>query len=117
MIGGVSRRCQRFDGPAIASDHTAVGKRDVGTKIEIGAGVEPAGFADMKRARQAMRTFGVNRSPGCCLDLGHGRRMVAMRVGDKNVGDGFAAHRIKQSRDVGIVIGAGIENGNFAAGR
>ena len=42
VVGGVSRRRQRFDGPAVAGHHTAVGERDVRTKIEIGTGVEPA---------------------------------------------------------------------------
>ena len=41
--------------------------------------------------------------------------MIAMGMGDENVRDGFAAHGIEQRRDMGIVIGAGIEDRDFAA--
>ncbi len=40
--------------------------------------------------------------------------MVAMRVGDKDMADGFTAHRVEQSCDVRVVIGTRIDNGNFA---
>ena len=108
-------RRQRLDGPAVAGHDFAVGERDVGAEIHVAAGVEPAGLADMQRPRRAMRAFGINRGAGRCLDLGHGGRMVAMGVGDENVGHGLAAHGIEQRRDMGVVVRAGIEDRDFAA--
>jgi len=36
--------------------------------------------------------------------------MVAMRMGNKNVGHGFAAHGVEQCRDMGGVVGARVDN-------
>ena len=41
--------------------------------------------------------------------------MVAMRVGDENMGDGLAAHGIEQCRDVGVVFGTGVDDRDLAA--
>ena len=41
--------------------------------------------------------------------------MIAVRVGDENMGDGLAAHGVKQRPDMRIVVGAGIEDRDFAA--
>ena len=57
----------------------------------------------------------VDLGAGRGLDLGHGRRMVAMGVGDKNVGDGLAAHGVEQRRDVRVVVRTRIEDRDFAA--
>ena len=38
-----------------------------------------------------------------------------MGVGDENVRHGFAAHRVEQRRDMGVVVGAGIEDRHLAA--
>ena len=97
------------------ADDRAVGERDIGAEIHVGGGVEPRGFADMQRPRRPVRAFGVHRGAGRRLDLGHGRRMVAMGVGDEDVGDGLAAHRVEQRGDMGVVVGAGIEDRDFAA--
>src|ERR1700720_3651116 len=37
-----------------------------------------------------------------------------MGVGDENVRDGFAAHRVEQRRHMGVVVGAGIEDRHLA---
>ena len=115
VVGRVSGRRHRFDGPAVAADHIAVGERDVGAEIHVGAGVEPARLADMQRPRQAVRALRENLRAGCGLDLGHGGGMIAMGVGDENVGDGLAAHGVKQRADMRIVVGAGIEDRDLAA--
>jgi hypothetical protein len=84
-------------------------------EIQIGAGIELGRFADMERARQTVRSLGVNRRAGCSLDFPRRGRMVAVGVGDENGGDSVAAHGVEQRCDVRIVVGAGIEDRDFAA--
>ena len=72
-------------------------------------------LADMKRPSQPMRPLRVDCGAGRRLDLGHRGRMIAMGVGDENMGDGLAAHRVEQRRDMGVVVGAGIEDRHLAA--
>ena len=110
MVGGVPGRRHRFDGPAVAGNDRAVGERDVRAEIKIGGGIEPRAFADMQRPRRTVRTLGIDRRAGLGLDLGHRRRMIAMGVGDENVGHGLAAHGVEQSGDMGVVVGAGIDD-------
>ena len=115
VIGGMAGRRHRFERPAVAADRLAVGERDVGTKIHVGRGVQPPRLADMQRPRQPVRTLRENLGSGRRLDLRHRRRMIAMGVGDENMRDGLAAHGVKQRGDMGIVVGAGIEDRDFAA--
>ena len=115
VVCRVPRRRHRLDAPAVAGDHFAIDQRDVRPEIHIGAGVEPAGFADMERPRRAMRALGVNRRAGRRFDLRHGGRMIAVRMGDENMRDRFAAHRVEDRGDVRGVVRAGIEDRDLAA--
>ena len=115
VIAGVARRRHRFERPAVAAHRLAIGERYVRAKVHVGRCVETVGLADMKRPRGAMRALRVNFCPGRRFDFRHCRRMIAMGMGDEDVADGFAAHRVKQRRDMGVVVGAGIEDGDFAA--
>ena len=115
VVGGVSRRGQRFKRPAVAAHGLAIGERDVGAEIHVGGSVEAARLADMQRPGEPVRAFGENFCAGRRLDLGHRRRMVAMGVGDEDVRHGLAAHRIEQRRDMGVVVRAGIEDRHLAA--
>ena len=115
VIGGVAGRCHRFHRPAFAAHDLAVGERNVGTEIHVGGGIEPAGFADMQRPRQPVRALREYLGAGRRLHLGRRRRMIAVGMGDENMGDGFAAHGIEQRRDMGVVVGAGIEDRDLAA--
>ena len=115
VIGGVAGRRHRFQRPAVAAHHLAVGKRDIGTEIHVGRRIEPTGLADMQRTGQPVRPLRVDCRAGRRLDLRHRRRMIAMSVGDENMGDGLVAHGIEQRSDMGVVIGAGIEDRHFAA--
>ena len=115
VIGGMARRRHRFQRPAVARHHLAVGERDVGAEIEVGGRIEPSRLADLERPRQPVRTLGEHLGAGRRFDFGHRGRMIAMGMGDENMGDGFAAHGVKQRADMRIVVGAGIENRDFAA--
>ncbi len=101
--------------PAVAADHLAVGERAVGPEVGVVGGFEPRPVADMQRARGAMRAFGQNQRAGRRLDRRHAGRMVAVGVGDENMRDGLAAHRVEQRRAVHGIVGAGIDDGDFAA--
>ena len=115
VVGRVSGRRHRFHGPAGAADLFAVGERDIGAEIHVGAGVEPARLADVQRTRQAVGALRINLGAGCGLDLGHGGGMIAVGVGDENVGDGLPAHGVEQRADMRVVIGAGVEDRDLAA--
>ena len=69
----------------------------------------------MERARRPMRSLRENHGAGRRLDACRRRRMVAVRVGHKNVRHSFAAHRIEQRRDVVVVERAGIDDGDMSA--
>ncbi len=98
--------------PAGAGDDVAVRQHGVGTEIKIAARLEPADLAGMQRPRSPVRTFGEHRRAGRRLDRRHGGRMVAMGVGDEDVGDGLAANGTEQSRDVPRVVRPGIDDGD-----
>jgi|SRR5215468_997249 hypothetical protein len=49
------------------------------------------------------------------LDLGRGRRMIAVRMGDKDVGNGFAAHGVQKRRDMRSILRPGIDNRHVVA--
>ena len=115
VVRGVARRRHRFERPAVARHHLAVAERDVGPEIKVGAGIEPVGLADMQWPRRAVRALRIDHGTGRGLDLRHGRRMIAMGVGDENMGHGFAAHRIEHRRDMGLVVRAGVEYRHLAA--
>ena len=100
VVGGVAGRRDRLERPAVAAHHLAVGERAVGTKIRVVAGVEPRRLADMQRPRGAMRAFGQTCAPVAALMRRHAGRMVAVGVGDEDVRDGLAAHRVEQRLDV-----------------
>ena len=46
-------------------------------------------------------------APVAALIARHRRRMIAMGMGDEDMGDGLAAHGVEQRRDMGLVIGPG----------
>ena len=116
MIGGVARRRHRFERPAVAAHDLAVGQRDVGPEIHIGRRIEPpGGLADVQRPRQPVRPLGEHFCAGRRLDLRHRRRVIAMRMGDENVGDGFVAHGIEQRRHMGVIVRSRVEDRHFAA--
>ncbi len=115
VIGGVAGRRHRFERPAVARHHLAVGERDIGPEIHVGRSIEPPGLADMQRPRQPVRALGEHFCAGRRLDLRHRRRVIAMRMGDENVGDGFVAHGIEQRRHMGVVVRPRIEDRHFAA--
>src|SRR5438874_3472771 len=68
----------------------------------------------MQRALGAMRAYVQHLRAGRGLDGGHGRRMVAMRMGDEDVRHGLTAHGIEQRRDVLWIVRAGIDDRDLA---
>ena len=93
----------------------AVGQRAVGPEVGVVGGFHPRPVADMERPRRPVRAFGQNQRAGRGLDRRHAGRMIAVGVGDENMRDGLAAHRIEQRRAVGGVLGTGIDDRDFAA--
>ena len=110
MVGGVTRRCDSFNRPAVARNHLAVPQHHIRPKVTIGAGVERIVLAYVKGPRGAMRTFGEDRSTGRLLDGRHRRRMVPMRMRHKNVRDGFIPHGVEQCADMSRIVRAGIDD-------
>ena len=92
-----------------AREDLAVG-HDVVGRIEhvmagFGAGGGRLGMRHMRAAADDFCAGGVLQGTG-------GRRMVAMGMGDHDEIDGFTAHRREEGGDVGIVVGARIEDGD-----
>ena len=111
-VAGGGDRLQR---PAVALDDLAMGDPPVRHEFGIAAGIEALGFADVQRPRRPVRPLAIGDRPGRRLDLGRRRRMVAMGVGDDDVGHRLAAHRVEQRIDVLLVEGTGIDDGDLAA--
>ena len=40
--------------------------------------------------------------------------MVYMGVGDEDMADLFASHGVEEGSDVGVIVGAGVDDGDFA---
>ena len=76
----------------------------------FGAGGGRLGMRHMRAAADDFRA-------GCVLQGAGGRRMVAMGMGDHEKIDGFAAHRREEGGDVGVVVGARIDDCDAIRGR
>ena len=115
VVGGVARRRDRLDGPAIAANDLAIGERAVRLEVGVVGGIRAGAVADMQRPRRAMRAFGEHGRAGRLFDRGHARRMVAMGVRHEDVRHGLAAHGVKQRRVVRRIVGTGIDDRDLAA--
>ena len=62
-----------------------------------------------------MRSLRQDLRPGCGFDLARRRRLIAVRMGDKDVGDRFAADGLEQGRDMGGIVRARIDYRDLAA--
>ena len=65
----------------------------------------------------AVRALRQHQRAGRGLDRRHGRRMIAVGVGDEDMRHGLAAHRVEQRRDVRRIVGTGIDDRDLARGR
>ena len=52
---------------------------------------------------------------GRIFDFSRGRRVIAMRVSNEDMRNGFVTHCIQQRRDMRDIVGAGIDNRHLAA--
>src|SRR5260221_12713053 len=105
----------RLDRPARASNDLTVGERAVGLELRLVTGVEPRRLADIERTRGAMGSFGENDGAGRGLEPRHRGGMIAMGVGDENVGDGFPANGLEKRGDMRGIERPGIDDGDLSA--
>src|ERR1043166_4494140 len=61
-----------------------------------------------------MRTFGIDGGTGCRLDARRIRRMIAVGMGDEDMGHGLAAHGVEQCRRMRLAVRTGIDDRNLA---
>ena len=115
VVRGMPRGRDRLDRKALAPDDLAVGERMVGNKIVVGACFEPVRFADMQRARGAVRPLRERHRPGRRLDLRRARRMIDMGMGDENMRHAFVADGIEQRRNVLRIVRPWIDDCDLAA--
>ncbi len=117
MIGGMARRLDRADMPAAAIapalDDVAVAQLHIGHEVAIAAFLGLAADAFLRPAR-AMRAEAIGLGAGRSLDRGRGGRVVVMRVGDEDVGDGLAVERLQQRVDMVLLLRAGIDHRDLA---
>src|SRR5262245_36662584 len=106
----MTRRSDGFEGEALTAHNLTVSQPAVRHELEVAAGVEPLGFADVERACRPMWPFRKHERTCCCLDRPHRGRMIAVGMGYENVGDGLAAHRSEQRIDVGRIVRSGIDD-------
>jgi hypothetical protein len=110
----MARRRHRLQRPAGAFDGLAIAHFDIGHEVAIGPGFRIVLFALVARPRRPMRAFGVNGGAGGSLDPRGVRRMVAVGMGDHDMGHGLPAHRIQQRRGMGLVVRTGIDDRDLA---
>ena len=113
MVGRVAGRVERFQPPAGTFHGIAFVKLPVGGVILVGARLEAlispetaAGRCDAARSRRSAHPWRLDR-PG-------GRRMVLVGVGDQDMRDGLAPHRVEQGLDMARQVGAGVDDGDVA---
>jgi hypothetical protein len=112
MVRGVAGRRHRFQCVTFAFDNLAVSQRVIRHEIFIAAGIERRGFAEMQIARGTVRALAVGFGAGGFGDRGCGRRVVAVRVRDQNLRDGFTAERGKDRVDMAGIGRARIDDGD-----
>ena len=70
---------------------------------------------DGEIVRGAVRAFGIDGGAGRRLDRRHGRRVVAVGVGDEDRRHRLVAHGIEQRADVALIGRPGVDDGDLAA--
>ena len=110
MVAGVAGRGDRLHLPAVAGDERPVGERRVRHEIPIDSGI---------RQRRAFRggataPAGMARRAGLSGKALDAAGVVAMGVGDQDVGHGLAGRRRHQRPKMGFVVGPRIDDGHPA---
>src|SRR6516164_11575631 len=106
MIRGMAWCVDGLEEPACTRDPFAIAKRDVRNEIPIPA------FLDRRLTAMAagMRAESVCRRAGRRLQRSRRRRMIAMRVGDQDVGNPVAHETSEECLDMLEKIGARIDH-------
>ena len=115
VVRGVAGRGDGLEGESVPAHDRAVGKRHVRAERLVPAGIEPRGLRGMQRSRRPVRALGVDGRAGLGLEPSRPGRMVPVGMGDENVRDGLAAHRIQNGGQVARVIRSGVDHRDFAA--
>src|SRR5215468_4187794 len=99
-----------FESPAVTCHNVAVSERSVGAELPVTAGIKARGLVEMELSRGAMGTFPEGQRPRRGLDTRRRRRMIAMSMGDEDVGYGLALNGVEKRFDVRLVERAGIDH-------
>src|SRR5690349_12654132 len=113
VIGGMTGGCHRLHSPACTLDEIAVLHLDIGPEITVSAGFRIVLLALEAGPRRPMRTLCIDGSAGRLLDPAGVGRMVAMGVGDEDVGDGLPAHGVEQRFRMRLTVRTGIDDGDL----
>src|SRR5271155_2323560 len=97
----MARRRHGFERIGPALDAFAVFQHAVRRIAEVVRSIEPLGFAGGLSRRKGARAE--DRRAGLRLEALGGWRMIAMRVGDKDMLHTLAAHGLEQRVDMGFV--------------
>ncbi len=116
VVGGVARRMESCDLPAIALKALTIAKRNVGHETDVGALGKGVGFAGVKRTRSPMRPFGHGQRTGFSLQTARQGRVIAVGVADQDMADTPVTDRPHQRLEMRIVFRSGVQHGDGLAG-
>ena len=115
VVGAMARGCDGRQGPAGAADGFSVRDHDVRPEIHVRAGIQGIDLADSERARRAVCPLCNGRGAGRGLDRLRGGGMIAMGMGDDDMADALAPHRVEDGRNVRGIVRPRIDDGHGAA--
>src|SRR5207245_4293151 len=111
VVRGVARGVYSLDTPALAGNPIAVPQRHIGNKVPV----TPLLDRGLAALASGMRAETPGRSTSRGLERRGRGRVVAMGVGDQDMGDPLAREAGEQSLDVLGEIGAGVDHPDLAA--
>ena len=113
MVGRVPRRVDRIESPTCPLDHIAAAQRLIwreGAVDEIVA----YGVCFGEATGRLGGTIAQDARAGFLFQRFDQVRMVAVSVGEENMGDSLAFERVQQGVEMGRIVGAGIDDRDLA---
>ncbi len=109
MVRRVTGRMHAFDGEVAALNHVTIAHDDIGSEFHVAALFDDDTFFSLSAS---VRTEAVNRGACPLLERARSRRMIAMRMRDKDVRHRLVLQRVAQHIQMMRVIGTRIDHGD-----
>ncbi len=107
MVGRMAGRGNPRKRPAVALDHAAIGKGDIGDEIHVGTFGKGVGLAVMQHPRRTVRPFRHDQRARRGLQPARQGRVILVRMADGNMRDFSALQRPHQRLQMRLIVRPG----------